>query len=402
MGNGAAERFELVRPYADEKMRRLLLAAEAISLGRGGIAEVSRVTGVSRATISQGCRELQNKSAEPIELERIRKAGGGRKSLVEKNPDLLVELELLLEPHTRGDPESPLRWTSRSTRNLSRALNSKGYDISHVAVAAILDSLGYSLQGNSKTREGSGDHPDRNLQFEFINETAKTFQANGQPVISVDTKKKELVGDFKNNGKEYCPKGQPEEVRVHDFEIKELGKANPYGIYDLSANMGWVNIGIDHDTAQFAVESIRRWYLQMGRSVYPEARRLMITADGGGSNEHRVRLWKTEIQKLADETGLEITVAHFPPGTSKWNKIEHRMFSRITQNWRGKPLVSIEVIVNLIASTTTKCGLKIECSVDTGTYPKGIKVTDMEMEELNIIRNDFHGDWNYEILPRLV
>lgn len=399
MKNQLKKRFELLAPFMDERMRRLHLAAEAKSIGYGGITEVSEVTGVSRTTITLGCEELMNPVGTQ-NLARIRKEGGGRKSIVEKRPEIEKELELLIEPYTRGDPESPLKWTSKSTRKLAEALEEKGFKVSHVTVAEILASMGYSLQANKKALEGSSNHPDRNAQFEYINEKAKAFQNDKQPVISVDTKKKELVGNFKNNGKEYRPKGNPEEVFVHDFEIKELGKANPYGIYDISENVGWVNVGIDNDTSQFAVESIRRWFMTMGKEVYPEAKNLFITADGGGSNGYRVRLWKIELQKLADETGITITVAHFPPGTSKWNKIEHRLFSYITQNWRGKPLVSIEVIVNLIASTTTKNGLRVECSVDKGKYPKGLKITDEEMGSLNIIRSDFHGEWNYTIYPK--
>lgn len=401
MKNQLKTRFELLAPFMDEKMKRLHLAAEAKSIGYGGVTEVSEVTGVSRTTISLGCEELMN-PAGPQNQARIRREGGGRKRIVEKRPEIEKELELLIEPYTRGDPESPLKWTSKSTRKLADALGGKGFKVSHVTVSEMLSSMGYSLQANRKTLEGSSNHPDRNEQFEYINEKVKALQADKQPVISVDTKKKELVGNFKNNGKEYSPKGNPEEVFVHDFEIVELGKANPYGVYDISENVGWVNIGIDNDTSQFAVESIRRWFMTMGKEVYPEAKNLFITADGGGSNGHRVRLWKIELQKLADETGITITVAHFPPGTSKWNKIEHRLFSYITQNWRGKPLVSIEVIVNLIASTTTQNGLRVEGSVDEGKYPKGIKITDEEMGLLSIIRSDFHGEWNYTIYPNII
>jgi len=401
MKNQIKARFELLSPFMDEKMRRLHLAAEAKSIGYGGVTEVSEVTGVSRTTITLGCEELMNPAASQNQA-RIRREGGGRKKIVEKRPEIEKELELLIEPYTRGDPESPLKWTSKSTRKLAEALGGKGFKVSHVTVSEMLSSMGYSLQANRKTLEGSSNHPDRNEQFEYINEKVKAFQADKQPVISVDTKKKELVGNFKNNGKEYCPKGNPEEVFVHDFEILELGKANPYGVYDISENVGWVNLGIDNDTSQFAVESIRRWFMTMGKEVYPEAKNLFITADGGGSNGYRVRLWKIELQKLADETGMTITVAHFPPGTSKWNKIEHRLFSYITQNWRGKPFVSIEVIVNLIAYTTTKNGLRVECSVDEGKYPKSIKITDEEMGLLSIVRSDFHGEWNYTIYPKVI
>jgi hypothetical protein len=399
MNNQLKQRFELLLPYMNEKIKRLYLAAEAKSIGYGGITEVSEVTGVSRTTITLGCKELENSDNNKLSqnLERIRNEGGGRKNIVEKQPEIWEELEKLIEPYTRGDPESPLRWTCKSTRKLADSLNKEGFKISHVKVAEILSSNGYSLKSNKKTLEGSGDHPDRNEQFENINQKAKDFQSEGQPVISVDTKKKELIGNFKNGGKEYSPKGEAEEVFVHDFKIDELGKANPYGVYDILENKGMVNVGIDNDTAQFAVESIRRWWFTMGKEVYPKASKILITADGGGSNGYRVRLWKTELQKLANETELDITVAHFPPGTSKWNKIEHRLFSFITQNWRGKPLISLEVIVNLISATTTNKGLTVKCEVDTGKYPKGIKISDKEMKGLNIIQDQFHGEWNYTI-----
>jgi len=401
MDNHIKRRIELLNPFLDEKIKRLYLAAEATSIGYGGVTLVSKITGVSRTTITQGCEELNKPEANQYQDQyRIRNEGGGRKKTIEKIPGIENELELLIEPYTRGDPDSPLKWTCKSTRKLVEELAKKGIKVSHVKVAEILSAMGYSLQANKKTIEGSSKHPDRNAQFEYINEKTKAFQDAKQPVISVDTKKKELIGNFKNNGKEYKPKGKPEEVFVHDFEVKELGKANPYGIYDIAENSGWVNVGVDNDTSQFAVESIRRWWLTMGKKVYPKASKLFINADGGGSNGHRVRLWKTELQKLADEIGIVITVAHFPPGTSKWNKIEHRLFSFISQNWRGKPLVSLEVLVNLIASTTTKKGLKVECSVDNGKYPKGIKISDEEMESLNIIRSDFHGEWNYTIFPK--
>jgi hypothetical protein len=388
-------KYETLLPFLDEKRRRLYLAAEAKSLGHGGITKVSEVTGVSRTTITLGCRELEAFSTIQNQT-RVRKEGGGRKKTIEKNPALKKELEMLLEPYTRGDPESPLVWTCKSTRNLANALNEKGFKISHVKVAEILSDMGYSLQSNKKVIEGS-HNPDRNSQFEYINERTKAFQQEKQPVISVDTKKKELVGNFKNNGREYRLKGDPQKVFVHDFKINELGKANPYGIYDIVENAGWVNVGIDNDTAQFAVESIRKWWNNMGGNIYPEATKLLITADSGGSNGYRVRLWKTELQKLANETGLDITVAHLPPGTSKWNKIEHRLFSFISQNWRGQPLVSLEVIVSLIAATTTQKGLTVKSSIDDNNYPKGLKITDKEMEMLNISRSDFHGEWNYTI-----
>ena len=334
----------------------------------------------------------------PPRAMRIRRPGGGRKRTVTKDATLLHDLEQLVEPLSRGDPESPLRWTCKSVRKLADALNHQGHHVSHELVANLLKELGYSLQANRKTREGTA-HPDRNAQFEHINAEVQAFQSAGQPVISVDTKKKELVGDFKNGGRELCPQGEPETVRVHDFVIPELGKVAPYGVYDVTHNLGWVNVGIDHDTAAFAVASIRRWWQLLGQPRYPGAQRVLITADGGGSNGSRVRLWKIELQKLADETGLEISVCHLPPGTSKWNKIEHRLFSYISQNWRGKPLISHAVIVNLIAATTTKTGLKVRCELDTQVYPMGIVVTDDELAQVNLKRNDFHGEWNYTIAP---
>jgi hypothetical protein len=339
------------------------------------------------------------KQAAVLPERRIRRSGGGRKSALALDPSLKTDLEELLESTTRGDPESPLRWTCRSVRNLEAELKSRGHSVSHQVVADLLHELEYSLQANRKTSEGAS-HPDRNAQFEYVNSKVKRYLGDKEPVISVDTKKKELVGDFKNGGKELRPKGDPEKVRVHDFLIPELGRANPYGIYDIGLNTGWVSVGVDHDTAEFAVESIRRWWRSMGQQAYPKATRLLITADGGGSNGSRVRLWKLELQKLADETALNIAVCHFPPGTSKWNKIEHRLFSRITQNWRGKPLVSLEVIVSLIAATRTTTGLKVHSELDTSSYPKGVKVSDQEIARLNLHRDQFHGEWNYEILPR--
>jgi transposase len=391
------KKYKLLAPFLDEKTRRLYLAVEAKSIGYGGISEVSKATGVSRTTITQGCKELDDSNISQQQTG-IRKKGGGRKNTVEKNPMIGKELEMLVEPYTRGDPESPLRWTCKSTRKLAEMLSEKGFKISHVKVADLLVDLGYSLQGNKKTIEGE-NHPDRNAQFEYINEKTKEFQKGNQPVISVDTKKKELIGNFKNNGKEYRPKGNPREVFVHDFKVEELGKANPYGVYDIVKNSGWVNVGIDNDTAQFAVESIRRWWYSMGKNVYPNASKILINADCGGSNGYRVRLWKTELQKLATETGIEITVAHLPPGTSKWNKIEHRLFSFISQNWRGQPLVNLETIVSLIAATKTEKGLTVKCSIDENKYPKGLKISDKEMDLLNISKNDFHGEWNYTLAP---
>lgn len=391
------KRFEAIKPFLDERQRRLFVAAEALAIGYGGISEVSRATGVSRRAIALGCQELQQ-LVSPSEKVRIRREGGGRKRTTAVDATLVTDLEALVEPTTRGDPESPLRWTCKSVRKLAAELRGMGHTTSHRMVAELLHTLGYSLQANRKTLEGDA-HPDRNDQFEYINDKVKEWQAQGQPVISVDTKKKELVGEFKNAGREWRPQGEPEQVRVHDFLIPELGRASPYGVYDVTHNVGWVNVGIDHDTASFAVESIRRWWTLMGREMYKHADRLLITADGGGSNGSRVRLWKRELQNLADETNLCISVCHLPPGTSKWNRIEHRLFSYISQNWRGKPLVSHEVIVNLIASTTTTAGLRVRCELDTSTYPSGIKVTDEEMDAVHLTRDEFHGEWNYTISP---
>jgi transposase len=391
------QRYERVAPALNERTRRLAAASEAMTIGRGGISAASRATGLSRQVISQGIKELQEE--EPTSEGRIRKKGGGRKKLVEKDPHLGVALERLVEPVTRGDPESPLRWTSKSVRKLAKELSQQGHQISHELVSQLLYQLGYSLQANRKTLEG-GTHPDRTAQFEHINAQAKAFLAAGEPVLSVDAKKKEVVGDFKNGGREWRPEGEPEQVRVYDFPLKELGRVTPYGIYDQGQNTGWVNVGIDHDTAAFAVESIRRWWNAVGKQQYPGAKRLLITADGGGSNGSRVRLWKWELQQLADEIGLCISVCHFPPGTSKWNKIEHRLFAWISENWRGKPLVSSAVILKLIAATTTEAGLTVQCQLDTNTYPTGLKVSDEEMAALSLQPDLFHGEWNYTILPR--
>ena len=393
------QRYALISPFLDERQRRLYLAAEAKVIGYGGVSTVSRMTGVSRSAISAGYEDYDQAKENKISPGRIRKEGGGRKRTVTTDVTLKTDLEALIEPVTRGDPESPLRWTCKSVRNLSDELNRMGHKTSHRMVAELLHEMEYSLQGNRKTLEGES-HPDRNAQFEFINQRVKALQSMEQPVISVDTKKKELVGDFKNGGKELRPKGDPEKVRVHDFKIPELGRVAPYGIYDMTHNIGWVNVGLDHDTSAFAVESIRRWWHSMGRELYPQAKHLMVTADGGGSNGYRIKLWKVELQKLADETGLSIQVCHFPPGTSKWNKIEHRLFSFISQNWRGKPLISYEVIVKLIAATTNRIGLKVKCQLDTNFYPKVIKVSDREMADINIQRDSFHGEWNYTISPK--
>jgi len=393
---GIKKRFLALSRLLDERSRRLVAGAESLALPRGGISAVSRATGISRPVIRQGIAELKN--PKTALQGRVRRPGGGRKKIAERDATVLADLEKLVEPVTRGDPESPLRWTCKSVRRLAAELGKQGHVISYPVVAELLRELGYSLQANRKTTEGDG-HPDRNAQFEYINRKVQRFLASKQPVISVDTKKKELVGDFKNGGRELRPQGKPEKVRVHDFLIPELGRATPYGIYDLAQNTGWVSVGVDHDTASFAVESIRRWWQSMGHSVYPKAHRLLITADAGGSNGPRLRLWKVELQKLADETGLRIAVSHFPPGTSKWNKIEHRLFSFISQNWRGKPLLSFEVIVNLIAATTTTKGLKVHAELDSGTYPAGTKIDDQELAGVRLRRDKFHGDWNYEIHP---
>ena len=394
---GIEARFKRLRGVLDERSRRLLVAAESEAMGERGISTVSKATGVSRQVIRQGIAELKESAGLPE--RRIRRSGGGRKSAVEVDPSLKTDLEELLESTTRGDPESPLRWTCRSVRNLEAELKSSGHSVSHQVVADLLHELEYSLQANRKTSEGAS-HPDRNAQFEYVNSKVKRYLNGKEPVISVDTKKKELIGDFKNGGKELRSKGDPEKVRVHDFLIPELGRANPYGIYDIGLNTGWVSVGVDHDTAEFAVESIRRWWRSMGQQAYPKATSLLITADGGGSNGSRVRLWKLELQKFADETALSIAVSHFPPGTSKWNKIEHRLFSRITQNWRSKPLISLEVIVSLIAATRTTTGLKVHSELDTRSYPKGVKVSDKDIAQLNLLKDQFHGEWNYEIHPR--
>ena len=391
------QRYERVAGELNERTRRLLAASEALAIGWGGVSAVSRATGLSRPAITQGMKELQEgaKAGEG----RIRRVGGGRKSNVSKDPSLREDLERLVEPVTRGDPESPLRWTSKSVRKLAKELQHWGHQVSHELVSELLHELGYSLQALRKTREG-GEHPDRDGQFEHLNAHAAAFLAAGEPAVSVDAKKKELVGDFKNPGREWHPQGEAEEVRVYDFPIKGLGRATPYGVYDLGRNAGWVNVGIDHDTAAFAVESIRRWWNAVGQQQYPEAKRLLISADGGGSNGSRVRLWKWELQQLADETGLAITVCHLPPGTSKWNKIEHRLFAWISQNWRGKPLVSYAVILQLIAATTTEAGLTVQCQLDTTSYPAGRKISEEEMATLSIQPDSFHGEWNYTILPR--
>lgn len=394
------QRYEMLAPFLDEKQRRLFAGAEAVSYGKGGLKRIAAVLEMSTATVSRGMKQIRN--PEAIEPERVRQAGGGRKPATEVDPELLTDLEYLIAPETRGDPQSPLRWTSKSTRKLAEELQAMkpGRSVSNTLVSKLLHDMGYSLQGNRKTLEGTA-HPDRDAQFQMINGLVNQYQQREQPVISVDTKKKELVGDFKNGGLEWQPKGQPEKVRVHDFALPELGKVSPYGVYDRTRNEGWVNVGTDSDTAAFAVASIRGWWQQMGREVYPNAKELLITADGGGSNSSRSRLWKVELQKLADDTGLSIAVCHYPPGTGKWNAIEHHMFSHITKNWRGRPLVSHETIVNLITNTTTSAGLSIQCQLDTEKYPKGIKIADEELATVQLEPEDFHGEWNYVIRPRM-
>jgi len=402
MTQAIAAKFAPLEPLLDERSRRLWAAVEARALGRGGIVRVAEATGLSRATIRVGLRELDTPStvdSRRATSERLRRPGGGRRPLVAGDPRLLRVLESLVDPVTRGDPMSPLRWTCKSAARLAAELQNQGHAVSERTVNRLLHELGYSLQSNRKTLEGC-HHPGRDGQFQYINRRVKAFQRQGQPVVSVDTKKKELVGQFRNGGREWWPTGQPEEVKVHDFPDEELGKVIPYGVYDMATNTGWVSVGVDHDTAEFAVETLRRWWQHMGRHVYPKAKKLLITADGGGSNGSRCRLWKVELQKLADESGVQLSVCHFPPGTSKWNKIEHRMFCHITENWRGRPLVSREVVVNLIGHTTTKTGLEIRSELDENSYPTGREVTAQQMEDLSIQREKFHGEWNYTIKPR--
>lgn len=390
-------KYASLAPVLTERSRRLWAATEARALGHGGIAAVERATGISRSTIERGLRQLE--SDEPLSPDRTRRPGGGRKRATDKDTMLAADLEALVEPTASGDPDSPLRWTSKSLRRLAEELQAMGHTASHRLVADLLHASGYSLQANRKTREGP-QHPDRDAQFRYINDQVLGCQRQAQPAISVDTKKKELVGDFKNAGRQWRPKGAPEPVRVHDFVIPEQGKAIPYGIYDLRRNEGWVSIGIDHDTARFAVNAIRSWWKRMGRPAYPGATSLLITADAGGSNGSRLRLWKWELQRFANRSGLSITVCHLPPGSSKWNKIEHRLFSHIAMNWRGQPLVSLAVIVSLIGSTTTAAGLRVRSEIDKGNYAKGVVLTDEQMAKLNLERHSFHGDWNYTIHPR--
>ena len=391
-------RFEVLEQHLDERLRRLVAAAEAQALGARGISIVSRSTGVSRRAIRQGMRELGEAQPTGVGERRIRKPGAGRKRATEKDPKLLGALERVVEPSSRGDPERPLRWTCKSVRQLAEQLRGQHHAVSHQLVSELLHDLGYSLQANRKSLEGAS-HVDRDAQFEHINRRVRAFLRAGDPVISVDTKKKELVGNFKNAGRELRPKGDARKVLVHDFVIPELGRAVPYGVYDLGSNSGWVSVGIDHDTAAFAVESIRRWWKNMGRRLYRERKRLLITADAGGSNGPKLKLWKVELQRLANELGLHISVCHFPPGTSKWNKIEHRLFSFISMNWRGKPLLSYQVIVSLIAATTTRKGLRVRAAVDDNAYPAGVSVSDAQIASVNLKPERFHGDWNYTVLP---
>ena len=403
-GSPIAQRWELMRERLDERQRRAFAAAEAKVLGRGGVSQVVAATGMARNTVMAGMQELEGSTNEFIAAAPLaaagstRRSGGGRKAATHKDPSLVSDLLALVDPTSRGDPQSPLRWTCKSLRVLADELKARGHAISHVVVGRLLKDEGYSLQANAKVIEGN-QSPDRNAQFEHINATVSAALAGGQPVISVDTKKKELVGQYKNGGREWHPEGAPEEVRVHDFVDPELGRANPYGVYDIGADEGWVSVGTDHDTSAFAVQTIRRWWFSMGRVRYPKATELTITADGGGSNGYRVRLWKLELGRLAKETGLRIRVCHFPPGTSKWNKIEHRLFSFITMNWRGRPLISHEVIVQLIASTKTRSGLKVRSEIDANSYPKGLVISDADFAKIKLEPEVFHGEWNYSLRP---
>jgi DDE family transposase len=390
------QKYANVLPHLNERQRRLVAAADAQMLGYGGIARVARAAGLNRSTLHRGLKDLV---APVLPAERVRHVGGGRKRIREQAPAIVRELEQLVDPLTRGDPQSPLRWTCKSTRQLARTLRAQGYAVSYRVVGELLRELGYSLQANAKTLEGA-QHPDRNAQFEYLNAQVQTYLAKRWPVISVDAKKKELVGQYDNGGREWQPQGQPEPVNVHDFPDPQLGKAIPYGVYDVGRNLGWVNVGCDHDTASFAVESIRRWWLQMGNALYKKAKQLLICADSGGSNGYRVRLWKVELQALADTLGVTVTVCHLPPGTSKWNKIEHRLFSHISLNWRGRPLVSHEVIVALIGATTTQTGLRVEAALDSRPYPTRVEVSDEELAQVQLRPHQFHGEWNYSILPR--
>ena len=394
--NAIRMQYKMIRPGLDERGRRLFAASQARVLGRGGLAAVARATGMARSTIGRGLKDLDGGGAQD---GRVRRRGGGRKGILDYDPTVLDDLRHLVEPATRGDPERPLRWVSKSLAKLSAALRAAGHEIGPTTVRKLLGRLGFTRQGNRKAVEGAG-HPDRDAQFEHINAKAVAFERAGRPVISVDTKKKELIGNFKNGGTDWRSKGRPRRVKVHDFEDKALGKAIPYGVYDIGADCAWVSVGVDHDTSAFAVNAIRLWYERLGRGRYPAARHLMITADCGGSNGARVRLWKVALQALADETGLTLTVCHYPPGTSKWNKIEHRLFCHISQNWRARPLTSRLTVVELIAATTTTTGLTVACELDTNSYPTGIKISDAEMAGLDIRGDHFHPEWNYTIEPR--
>jgi len=395
VAESVGRRYAVLRAHLDERQRRLLLGSEAAELGRGGIKRVAEATGAHPDTVARGVREL---AGDPEPQVRVRLSGGGRKKLSETDTGLLARLKALVDPETRGDPMSLLVWTTKSTRNLAEALTAMGHPVSDRTVARMLSSLGFSLQGNAKVTEGN-QHADRDAQFAYLAGQVAAHAGAGQPVVSVDAKKKELVGAFKNGGREYQPAGAPEQVNVHDFPDKELGKAIPYGIYDVSANTGWVSVGTDHDTSAFAVATLRTWWETIGRARYPGAERLLICADGGGSNGSRVRAWKVELAAFAADTGLAVTVAHLPPGTSKWNKIEHRLFSQITLNWRGRPLTSHQVIVDLIAGTSTATGLSVRAVLDTGQYPTGLRYSDKDIAALHMVRHDFHGDWNYTLLP---
>jgi DDE family transposase len=390
------QKYARVLPHLNERQRRVVAAADAQMLGYGGIARVARASGLNRSTLHRGLKDL---TGPELPAERVRQVGGGRKRVREQTPAIMQELEQLVDPVTRGDPQSPLRWTCKSTRQLARTLTARGYAVSYRVVGELLRELGYSLQANAKTLEGAS-HPDRNAQFEYLNTQVRTYLAKRWPVISVDAKKKELVGRYYKGGQEWQPQGQPEKVNVHDFPNPQLGKALPYGIYDVGRNLGWVNVGCDHDTASFAVESIRRWWTHMGSDLYRKAQQLLICADSGGSNGYRVRLWKVELQELADTLGVTVTVCHLPPGTSKWNKIEHRLFSHISLNWRGRPLVSHEVIVALIGATTTQTGLRVEAQLDRQTYPTRVEVSDAQLAQVQLRPHQFHGEWNYSIVPR--
>ncbi len=398
-------KYDRLKPFLDERSRRLWAANEAVAFGRGGIRAVAEALQMSPQTVIDGRRELEGEvgsgdGGDALPPGRQRRPGGGRKSLAERQPGLVKAIEAIVDPATRGDPMTPLKWTSKSLSKISGELKQQGFQASTTTVNRILrDDLEYNLQGLKKAKEGK-QHPDRDAQFQYLSQQCRDFQQRGQPVISVDAKKKELIGDFKNGGREWQPQGKPERVRTHDFKDKELGHGIPYGVYDTSRNEGWVSVGVDHNTAEFAVSSIRNWWTRMGKTVYPQARELLITADAGGSNGYRLKLWKRELQKLADETGLRLTICHFPPGTSKWNKIEHRMFCHITSNWRGRPLSSLDVIVNLIAGTATQKGLSIQAGLDLGAYEKGIRVSKEEMSNVQLNPAAFHGEWNYTITSR--